>query len=176
MDVELLKSASEPPIAAELRALVELAQGGDATVLARIRQILNGYPEIWQYVGNLSVHVEQAWTAILAAHSPLAIECMQRATAEMRAELAGEHPTRLERLLVDQVVATWLQLKHVEAASADPPHGSLEQGRFRLRCADSAQKRHLAAVQTLTTVRALLPSGLAPAQAVNVHELKMQLG
>jgi hypothetical protein len=94
----------------------------------------------------------------------------------MRTELAGDHPTRLEKLLVDQVIASWLELKYVEILSSDPPKGTLEQARFRLRCLESAQRRHLSAVKMLTSVRALLPSGLAPAQSAKLHELKAKVG
>jgi hypothetical protein len=175
MGVELFERPGES-IVAELRALVSQAQAGDATVLPRIREILDGHPEIWEQVGNLSGLVEHSWTAVLAAGNPLSIESIQRTTAEMRAELAGEHPTCLERLLVDQVIACWMQLKYMETISADAPPGSLEQGKFRLKRLESAQNRYLNAIKTLTTVRALLPSGLAPAQSIKLHELKSKVG
>jgi hypothetical protein len=160
---------AEPPAAVELHALVRRAQAGDPGALPRIREILDDRPEIWQHVGDLAALVEQAWIAVLAAENPLAVEAMRRSVAEMRRELEGEHATRLEKMMIDQVLATWLECKYLEGISAEPGRGSLDQAAFRLRRLESSQKRYLNAVKMLTTVRTLLPAGLAPAQAIRLH-------
>jgi len=56
----------------------------------------------------------------------------------------------------------------IEAAS--PAGRSLPQAAFRLRRAESAQRRYLNAVKTLTTLRALAPQGLAPVGPVSVFK------
>jgi hypothetical protein len=71
---------------------------------------------------------------------------------------------------VDQVVAVWLEVKCAQSLSAHGGSGSLEQARFRLQRLESAQKRLESAVRTLTTQRALLPSGLTPTQALKLYE------
>ena len=138
--------------------------------LPHLRKILDDHPEVWRHVGDLAALAEQAWIAVLAAGHPLAVEAMKRTVAEMRAELAGGHPTRIERLLVDQVVACWLETTYLERDAADPGYAALEQAAFRLKRLESAQKRYLSAVKTLTAVRALAPGGLAPAEAMQLHD------
>src|SRR3954449_2279906 len=76
---------ARPPIALELRALVQQAQGGDPTALPRIREILDEHPEIWQHLGDLSALAERAWIAVLVADHPLAVEAMRRTLTEMKA-------------------------------------------------------------------------------------------
>src|SRR5438094_26067 len=115
MDDARPPSPAEPPVGAELDALVRRAQAGDAGALPRIREVLDRHPEVWQHLGDLSNLVERAWTAVLAAGHPLAAEAMKRAAGEMRAELAGERPGRLERMMVEQVVACWMEAKYLEA-------------------------------------------------------------
>ncbi len=88
----------------------------------------------------------------------------------MQVELAGEHATRMERLLVDLVIACWLEAKYLESVSADPGRGSLEVAGFRLKHLESAQKRYLGALKTLTSLRALAPAGLTPGQALRLHK------
>jgi hypothetical protein len=160
----------EPAVATELRALVSRAQAGEAGALPRIRAILDEHPEVWQHVGNLSALAERAWVTVLAADHPLAVESMKRTVAEMKAELAGPHPTRLEQMLVDQVLVCWLECQYLASVSANPGRSSLDQAAFLVKRVESAQKRYLNAAKTLTTLRALLPSGLAPAQAVHVFQ------
>jgi hypothetical protein len=170
MDAEPLSRPTEPPFAAELRALVLTAQAGDPAALPRIRLILDGHPEVWRHVGDLATLAERAWIAVLAADHPVAVESMKRTVAEMKADLAGEHPTRLERLLVDQVIACWLEISYLETVAADPGRSSLDQADFRLKRLDSAQKRYLSAMKALTALRALVPAGLEPTPSVKLHD------
>jgi hypothetical protein len=170
MDEKPLGTLTEPPVAAELRALVLRAQTGDATTLPRIRTILDEHPAIWRHVGDLSALAERAWIAVLSGEHPLAVESMKRTVTDMKADLAGKHPTRMEQMLVDQVVGCWMEVKYLETAYAEPAQGSLQQAGFRLKRRESAQKRYLAAVKTLTTVRALTPAGLTPSPAATVYE------
>jgi hypothetical protein len=174
MDAERFNTLPEPPVSVELRALVQQAQGGDPTALPRIREILDHHPEVWQHLGDLSALAERAWIAVIAADHPLAVEAMRRSMAELRTDLAGEHPTRLERMMVDQVVACWLEMKYLEGVSAEPGRGSLEQASFRLKRLESAQKRFDGAVKTLTTLRTLLPTGQAPVQPPRLYEPQQQ--
>lgn len=161
---------AEPEILAELRELTSRAKAEDATALPRIREILNERPEIWRHVGDLSSMTERAWIAAHAAENPLAVESLKRSVAEMRAELAGEHPTRLERILVDQVIATYLEAKYLESVTASATKGTLDQSALRLRRLESAQRRQIAAINALTTLRTLEPTAVAPAPTIKMHE------
>jgi hypothetical protein len=165
----------EPAVAMELRALVSRAQAGEAGALPRIRAILDEHPEAWQHVGNLSALAERAWVTVLAADHPLAVESLKRMIAEMKADLTGPHPTRLELMLVDLVLICWMECQYLASVSANPCRSSLDQAAFQLERVESAQKRYLNAAKTLTTLRALLPSGLAPAQAVQVFQEPQRL-
>ena len=49
MDAEPLHRPTEPPVAAELRALVKSAQAGDPAALPRVREILDQRPEVWRH-------------------------------------------------------------------------------------------------------------------------------
>src|SRR5262249_41291077 len=174
MDAEPLHRPTEPPVAAELRTLVKSAQGGDPSALPRIREILDQRPEVWRHVGDLAALAERAWIVVLAADHPVAVESMKRAVAAMKAELADEHPTTLERLLIDQIVACWMEVSYLGTVAADPGRSSLDQADFRLKRLDSAQKRYLNAMKALTLVRMLAPAGLAPTPAIKLHDAEKQ--
>jgi hypothetical protein len=170
MDVEPLPRPTEPPAAAELRALVQAAQAGDPSALPRIREILDQRPEVWHHVGDLATLAERAWITVLAADHPVAVESMKRTVAEMKADLAGDNATRIERLLVDQVIACWMEVSYLESVSADPGRSSLNQADFRLKRLESAQRRYLSAMKALTSVRTLALPGLAPTPTVKLHD------
>jgi hypothetical protein len=169
MEGERLDCPAEPAAAVELRELVQRAQGGDAGVLPRLRAILDDCPEVWRHLGDLSALAERAWVAVLAGGHPLAAESMRRTVAEMKAELSGERPGRLEKMLVDEVLACWLETKYLEATAAEPGRASVQQAGHRLKRLESAQRRYLNAVKTLTAVRKLIPASAAPAGPIRLH-------
>ena len=125
---------------------------------------------MWRHVGDLATLAERAWITVLAADHPVAVESVKRTVAELKADLAGEHPTRLERLLIDQVIACWMEVSYLETASADPGRSSLDQAGFHLKRLESAQKRYLSAMKALTALRALAPAGLEPTPSVKLHD------
>jgi len=73
----------------------------------------------------------------------------------LRTELAGPHPSPIERLLVERVVACWLQVCVADYGAAQRGSHTFVQGDYDQRRQDRAHKRFLSAVRTLATVRRL---------------------
>jgi hypothetical protein len=107
---------------------------------------------------------------VISAGNPLVIEATIRTVKEMKADLAGDQPTCLERLMVDQVVANWMEVKYLEAATAEAGRSPLENDALRLRRLESAQRRCFNAINMLTNVRALAPAGGAPVGTIRLYE------
>jgi hypothetical protein len=152
------------------RRLVALANGGDREALIELRKFLDGRPDVWRAAGDVAAVAEMAWTQLLAGGSALYMEAIKRSVAALKGALAGPAPTSLEALLIDQVAVCWLASKYAEVGAADPSERSLAQAAMRLKRVESAQRRLLAAARALATLRALLPSGLAPISAPRLHE------
>jgi hypothetical protein len=159
-----------PDYAALLKALVDRANSGDGDALARLRRFLDSNPHIWRQVGDLNTVTERAWIELMAERNQLLAESVRRNLGAMKSELAGPRPTALEALLVDQVGIAWLALHYAELQAASPPGSSLDQAAFKLRRAESSQKRLLSAAKTLVTLRALLPAGLVPLNHLSVRQ------
>jgi len=162
------QTQSDPERDAAFKALVDKANRGDKQALAELRRVLDANPEIWQRAGDLAAYTEQAWIDLLSNGSHLVAESVKRRLAALKADLAGECPLPLEELLTSQVTTTWLSVQHAEMEAAGPAGGSLNQAAFRLKRAESAQKRHLHAIKTLATLRALVPQGMAPIDSVRI--------
>ena len=75
-------------------------------------------------------------------------------------------------MMVDQVLANWMETKYLEAADADSGKRSLDQASFRLKRLESAQRRYMNAIKMLTTLRTLIPAGLAAKQPLKIYEPK----
>jgi hypothetical protein len=169
MAEKLSQKPGEPPVAAELRALVEQAQRGDTAALPRIQKILDDYPDLWRHCGDLAALVERAWIDVIARDNAVVAESINRSLAEMKRDLAGEHSTRLEKMAAEQVVALWLEVKYTEGLSADSGPSTVAQAGRRLKRLESAQQRYREALSTLATIRKVVRKTGAPAEGIRYN-------
>jgi len=94
----------------------------------------------------------------------------------MRAEIAGENPTPLERLLTERIVSQWLLVETLDALVSVqlcpelPPEKCAPMSYLRhvFRWQESASRRLFAAIKALATVRRL-QSGIPSARCMNVQ-------
>jgi hypothetical protein len=104
------------------------------------------------------------WLQLIAGKNLLLLESTQRKAAQLRTELAGPEPSPLEWLLVERIVACWLQVHYSDAAYAQMKGGGPAQHTAALRRQNSAQQRYLQTVKALATVRRLLRPAPAPVE------------
>jgi hypothetical protein len=145
-----------PPAEDEVRSLLERARGGDATDLAALREALDRHPEVWRAYGDLAAHARNAWIELIAGQDLALKESLYRQIEAMRAELAGPAPSPLEALLVERIVACWLQLGQADAAVARAGNMSVPQAEYARKRQDSAHRRYLTAIGALAMLRKLL--------------------
>jgi hypothetical protein len=142
----------------DLESLVSRARQGDESVVPHLVEMLDERPEVARYFGDLSRHVREAWLKRVAQGDVYLRECLRRSLEEMRQELAGPAPTLLERLLVDRLLVTWLQVQHADGQEALAIGGPVKLAEFRMKRADRLNRRFANAVGALATLRKLLPA------------------
>jgi hypothetical protein len=152
------KTDSQPALD-ELHALVARARAGDLDVLPKLRTVLAEHSEVWQ-CGDIAIMARDSWISLVAGQDLAMKELLTRKAEALRAELAGPDPTPLERLLVDRIVASWLQVYHSDAMVTQADGVSIRQAEFAGKRQDAAHRRYLTAVGALATIRKLLPAGI----------------
>jgi hypothetical protein len=146
----------------KLTVLLKRAEQGDKTALPELREALDADSRLWERYGHLGEHASATLIELAAGKNLLMAESLLRKIESMKEELAGESPSPLEKLLVERIVATWLQITYFDAHLArirdcgDARLKMLEAQR------DGAHRRHLAAVRSLATVRKLLTPSPSP--------------
>jgi hypothetical protein len=152
------------PALERLQELAARAQQGDRSVLPELRRALDADPRVWQQAGDLAAHAQAAWLSLLAGKDLLLHESVKRQAEAMREELAGPSPSRLEALLVERIVACWLQTMYADCiyAQARAPEATAAVLRELMRRQESAQKRYLASIKQLALVRKLLKPTPSP--------------
>jgi hypothetical protein len=148
----------------DLNAMLRKAIGGDKGALAEVREMLAAPGGADLLGGNTARESLRRLITVACGSNQVAREATERKLEEMRAELLGSHPTALERLLVERVVATWFHLHHLEAQYAARESMSLALGLYYQKCLTAAQNRYIAAIKGLADVRRLA----LPALQVNI--------
>jgi hypothetical protein len=153
------KADNEPLVLTEeLRRALQRAEEGDALVLTLLRKLLDDNPALWQRYGDLAEQAELAWLNLACGNNLALRESLIRRLAQLRAELGGDAGSCLERLVVDRVVASWLQVHHADIHFAQLRGSTSDPARLKLatQLLDRAQQRYLVAIRSLVTARKLL--------------------
>jgi hypothetical protein len=125
----------------------------------------------WQRYGDLAAQAAESWLMLQAGKDLMLHESARQKMEALRKELSGKDPTPLEKLLIDRVIACWLQVHYAEAtyAQAKGPHHTPAVLNDLMKRQESSQRRYLTAIQKLALVRKLIrpaPSPLEMAAAL----------
>ncbi|HEY2158713.1 MAG TPA: hypothetical protein VGH33_23985, partial [Isosphaeraceae bacterium] len=156
------RSVPAPEVIPEIRAVVERAKAGDPSALPRLRELLAEFPVLVAHYGNLAAQAEVGWADLAAGPNLYLRETLLARAAAMRDELSGPSPSPVERLLVERVVATWMQLNYFVAhePEAIKARESARLLAFRARRREQAHRMHLSALAALAMVRRLFPASI----------------
>jgi hypothetical protein len=138
-----------------MRKLLKRAQSGDASTLPVLRKLLENPATVDQFGGDLARQAALSLIEAAAGENLAFKEALTRKLDLLRAELSGPNPTPLEHLLVERVVACWLQVQDADVRYAQRKNLSREWGDYYQRRMDRAHRRYLSAIKSLATVRKL---------------------
>ncbi len=126
-------------------------------------KILDDDPELWEQYSDLAAVAREKWIEIIAGTNLLAAESLRRRVEAMHAELAGDDPLPVIRLLAERVTACWLQLHHAEYAAAATVNSPLKMAAFIQSRLESAERRYSRAIGAMLTAQKLLQPTRRPA-------------
>jgi hypothetical protein len=139
----------------ELFKFLDRARHGDASTLPALRKMLETPGCVDFLGGNLARQAERSLVEVATGQNLVFKEALLRKLELLRAELAGPDPSPLERLLVERVVACWLQVQDADFRYAQAKNASAEWGKYYQQRMDRAHRRYLSAIKTLALVRKL---------------------
>jgi hypothetical protein len=156
----------------EILALLKRTQSGDLTALPVVQKMLEDPANLALFGGDLAETVAYAFLKAMGGSDIGFREAVLKKMEMMRAEMLGDKPTPVERILVERVVACWLQVQNADLRAAQGlKEATLRQADFYQRRMDATNRRFLAAVKTLATVRKLA----IPALQVNIAKKQVNV-
>ncbi|MBI1248160.1 hypothetical protein GC197_10015 [bacterium] len=141
-----------------LNAKLKLANGGDKEAISWLRNFLDDNPLVWQHVGDLSAVSERAWIALISNGDALFSESIRQKLTVLKEELMEESASAMDKLLVDSVLATWLEIHYLRSVDANNKQRTITQASLLMKRLESAQRRHHAAMKDLVQFRKLMPN------------------
>jgi len=155
-----------------VRALLTRTVAGDESTVPVVRELLQNPALIPLFGGDLAQRVIDAFLSGLGGTDVGFREAVQVKLDRMRAELLGDAPTPVERVLVERVIACWLQVQDAELrAGRGQKDATFRQAEFNQRRMDATNRRFLAAVKTLALVRKLA----VPVLQVNIAKKQVNV-
>ena len=95
---------------AEVKELLERGNSGDPTAVPELKKMFTENPELAAALGDLVRHAEQALLTLAAGESFTAREAIAHQVAQLRDRLARTAASELEKLLVDRVAVSWVEV------------------------------------------------------------------
>jgi hypothetical protein len=138
-----------------LLAVIGRAENGDQTALNELRKTLADFPWLISALGGDLAMQAEAMLVGKISKQPTVREALSANMNALRTELAGEKPNPIERLLVERVIACWLQVAYADSRIAGLEQCSIQEGDYFQRQQDRAHRRYLSALKMLAVVRRL---------------------
>jgi len=137
---------------------------GDLSAVPALRRVFDADPTLWQKVGDLAAQAQETWLVVIAGTDLSLKEAARCKLDEMREELASVSPTPIEKLLIERILACWLQVHQADAAYANAlgsAQASVAILREFTRRQESSQRQYHASIKQLELVRNLMKPRLA---------------
>ena len=157
------------PMIDELKDLVTRADAGDTVVLPQLRSFLDAHPEVITHCGEVATVAREIWLSLCTNNNPLLVEATRRKMVAWKASIAGPAPSPLEELMVEQIMACWLQAHYAEVmyAQAIEIKASEPIVREKGRQQEMAQARLAESLQQLAELQRFLPESTS--DTVRLH-------
>jgi hypothetical protein len=150
-----------PELASWVTAMTQLAAKGDERASQALIEACQSMPQLWGYLSTLSSAAVRSWVDLLAPAGP-GQEIVRRTTEQeierKRNQVAGEHPSPLERLLAEGVVLCWVAATYADAEyTRKLKNGvSFREGEYYSKRCEQTNRQLLKAIESLARVRRLL--------------------
>ncbi len=146
--------------------LIAAATDGDTAAMSRLRPMLQKNPSRFQQIGDLGAMAEEKWLGVHCRKNLYLRECLKMHIDEMRAQHLAEGNSPIERLLIAEILLTWLRHNFwisMETRSLQESPGS-KVLKFNAEQTKGTQRMYLKAIAELRDFRNLksrLPSATA---------------
>ena len=150
-----------------LDEVIRRCRSGDRDAVVTLRRVMQEHPELFSGHGHVAAKVQAEWIRAISGPDLFEREMMLKSSRELRQGLLDDGSgTELERLVVDQVVATHLGQGFHQLIEARCVGKGVDLPKYQIDASQRATRRHEKALSALTTIRTLTPKLAAEPEPV----------
>ncbi|MDC0295596.1 hypothetical protein OAL35_01950 [bacterium] len=150
-----------------LEEVIGRCRSGDRDAVVTLRRVMQEHPELFSGHGHVAAKVQAEWIWAISGPDLFEREMMLKSSRELRQGLLDEGSrTELERLVVDQVVATHLGQGFHQLIEARCVGKGVSLPKYQVDASQRATRCHEKALSALTTIRTLTPKMAAESEPV----------
>ena len=150
-----------------LDEVIRRCRSGDRDAVVTLRRVMQEHPDLFSNHGHVAAKVQTEWVRAISGPDLFEREMMLKSSRELRQGLLDEGSgTELERLVVDQVVATHLGQGFHQLIEARCVGKGVDLPKYQVDASQRATRRHEKALSALTTIRTLTPKLAAEPEPV----------
>ena len=150
-----------------LDEVIRRCRSGDRDAVVTLRSVMRDHPDLFRSHGHVAAKVQTEWIRAISGPDLFEREMMLKSSRELRQGLLDEGSgTELERLVVDQVVATHLEQGFHQLIEARCVGKGVDLPKYQIDASQRATRRHEKALSALTTIRTLTPKLAAEPEPV----------
>ena len=129
------------------RELLNARESGDPTAEAELTDLIDRFPSLMHQFGDVARLAHAKWLMLMVGKDAV----FQAATIKKLNDLRSQFPVDnnpVLRLVVERIIATWLQLTYAEGKMAEA--GTIDRAGFRFysQLQQKAQRQHMQAIRT----------------------------
>ncbi len=139
--------ALPPVVAQQVHELLQRREAGNEAADAELARLVEQFPALWINLGDIGRQALEIWVNLIAGKDRMLHAALRQKLDDLRRQFVVPADDPAGRLIVDRVIATWLQASHADARVAQNVNLDLRTQEFLAKRQQQAQRQHLDALK-----------------------------
>ena len=140
----------------DVKQCIERAQQGDASVLQDLKKHIQENPQLITENADLATSTHHKWIALLSKNDLFKGQCLWDEIHHLKEKLIKEgNGTTVEKLIIDQVISTYLQIYYHEQENMERLSFCSEVPASETKALEATFNRHMRSLCTYSAINAI---------------------
>ncbi len=140
----------------DVKQCIERAQQGDASVLQDLKKHIQKNPQLITENADLATTTHHKWISLLSKNDLFKVQCLWDEIYHLKEKLIKEgNGTTVEKLIIDQVISTYLQIYYHEQENMERLSYCSEVPAPETKALEATFNRHMRSLCTYSAINAI---------------------
>lgn len=140
----------------DVQQCIERARKGDESVLPLLQKYIQKNPQLLTENADLATNTHHRWITLLSGEDFFKAQCLWGEIFQLKEQLTEEgNGTTVEKLIIDQVISTYLQIYYHEQKNTKRLAHSTEVPASETKALEATFTRHMRSLCTYSAINAI---------------------